>query len=318
MRKLCLFLLVISLLLCSFPVLADSESTVTVSTPVKMVCTGTSDGNYTYSVNVNATVLENGNGASKEVSVLMFGNKDNSSFISGDTLINLTVETIAADYYIYYIDQKTSATDGSLAFSFSVTFPSPASTDKYYLWLGVEGAAEAEKYSTEDLSVSSDVVAVTLSADNSSVSAGTDITLTPTFSNVFGNSVEVDSSSFAYIVTQNNSQVPASITNNIIFTGSLVGDYVVSVCYTNADGSTVVSTGTPLSVSVLSGNRPGDTNGDNKITLTDAIDILSHVAELSTLNQEAQAAADVDGTAGITLSDAEKILKFIARIILAF
>jgi len=103
--------LMLLLSLCSIPAMAE-VTTIVVETPVSMSLVSETDGNYEYRVTANVTV----SAGNTEVNLLMFGNRDNSAFVSGDNVMNLTVEEIASDYNIYYIDQKTAGSDGKVSF----------------------------------------------------------------------------------------------------------------------------------------------------------------------------------------------------------
>jgi len=58
----------------------------------------------------------------------------------------------------------------------------------------------------------------------------------------------------------------------------------------------------------------GDVNGDGEITVPDAILILRHAAELTTLSGSEALAADVNGDDEISVPDAIRILRFVAEL----
>ena len=116
---------------------AADGSGISVKTPVEMTFVSESNGNYEYNVSVDVSITENDSVVSdKCVSVLMFGNRDNTAFVSGNNVLNLTAEEIAADYYVYYVDQGVSDSEGKVTFDFAIDLPSPAKTDAYYVWVG--------------------------------------------------------------------------------------------------------------------------------------------------------------------------------------
>jgi len=53
----------------------------------------------------------------------------------------------------------------------------------------------------------------------------------------------------------------------------------------------------------------GDVNGDGEITITDAVRVLKHITDGTTLTGDQLIAADVDGESGITITDALQVLK---------
>jgi hypothetical protein len=60
--------------------------------------------------------------------------------------------------------------------------------------------------------------------------------------------------------------------------------------------------------------RPGDVDGDGEITVMDALEILKHLAGISTLTGQGLAAALITGESQPTVADALEILKKIAGI----
>ncbi len=64
--------------------------------------------------------------------------------------------------------------------------------------------------------------------------------------------------------------------------------------------------------------KPGDVNGDGRVSSLDAAQVLKHDAMLTTLTAEALKAADVNGDGRVNSLDAAQILKYDASIISAF
>ena len=292
------------------PAMASDEAVVAVETPIEMALVSETDGNYEYSVSVNATVTKNSEAVEgSAVSILMFANKDNSAFVEAEKLSGLTVGEIAADYYVYYADQGTTDAEGAVSFEFAVDFPAPAKADAYYVWIGTDSTSSPAEVGLEDMAVSSQVVAVTLTASSTSVKAGSNVTLTPDALNVFGNSV-ANAPDFSYTVTTNGDTIDAAIADNVLSTYSLLGTYGITVSATGADGNVLTSEELLISIAKA---IVGDADGNDRVNLQDALAVLKYVAEIATDSNPA--AADVDGNGTVNINDACLILRYIARII---
>ena len=320
MRKI-ISLLILTAMVMTTLSLGVSAATVTISSPVEMTYVGMSDGNYEYNVVATVNVSESGVACQEEVSILMFGNKDNSAFVSGDNLVNLTVDSISADYHIYYMNQEPADASGNVTFDFNVILPTPATTDMYYIWAGSKTSTVPGSASGDDLGVNTQQVGISVSVDNTNVTAGTDITINTTTSNIFGNEVDKGNASIDYILTQDGNAVSGVIIDNVINTASLVGTYSLTARFTNALGQSVESEVCTFEVEKLEDTTPnitGDADGDDKITVYDAVKVLAYVAGIGKISNTGLVAADVDGVAGLSTADATVILKYVARLINQF
>ena len=320
MRKFIALLILTGMVLVTLS-LGVSAATVTISSPVEMTYVGISDGNYEYNVVATVNVSESGVACQEEVSILMFGNKDNSAFVSGNNLVNLTVDSIAKDYHIYYMNQEPADETGKVTFNFNVILPTPATTDMYYIWAGSETATVPGSAEGDNLGVNTQAVGISVSIDNTNVTPGTEVTLTPTVSNVFGNAVEKGNASIDYILKQDGNVVSGVIIDNVINTASLEGEYSVAARFTNALGQTVESESCTFTVAEPEDTTPnitGDADGDDKITVYDAVKVLAYVAGIGKISNMGKIATDVDGVAGLSTADATIILKYVARIINQF
>ena len=294
--------LALILSLCSIPALA-SETTISVETPVAMTLVKETDGNYEYKVTANVTVSK----GNSEVNILMFGNRDNSRFVSGDNVMTLTVEEIASDYNIYYINQETANADGKVTFDFNVIFPTPAANDLYYVRIGAMDADSAEELGLESLSVASQVFKVTLASDKPKYTQAENVTLTATAENVFGNKVDAD---ISYSLTQNGNPTSATIGSDGIIAGSyLLGTYVAT-----ATAGSVTSNSVSFTVEAQSQVLKGDVDGNGKVSVVDAVAVLKHIARTSSLENAVLDRADFDGDSKINTNDVIAMLKHIARV----
>jgi len=299
--------LMLLLSLCSIPAMAE-VTTIVVETPVSMSLVSETDGNYEYRVTANVTV----SAGNTEVNLLMFGNRDNSAFVSGDNVMNLTVEEIASDYNIYYIDQKTAGSDGKVSFVFNVIFPTPAKDDLYYIRVGATDAASTEDLGPESLGVTSQIVSVTLTSDKTEASQNGNIEFTATAENIFGNTVPAE---IQYNLSQNNVSVDKAVSNEgVLSCFGLSGNYVITATATPTTGGTPV-TSDALSFSVTaSALINGDVDGNGKVSVLDAVSVIKHVARTITLEGSALTAADFNADNKISINDATDILRFVARI----
>ena len=57
----------------------------------------------------------------------------------------------------------------------------------------------------------------------------------------------------------------------------------------------------------------GDVNGDNKVDITDATAIQSHLAEMESLSGQALALADVNSDGKVDISDVTHLQKYLAE-----
>lgn len=321
MKKTLLFLLVAMLLLsvCSFGVFAANPYMVAVETPVEMSLVEETDGGYEYNVKVNATVTDGEKPVSKYVSLLMFGNKDNSAFVQGDTQLSLTVDEVIGNYHVYYIDQETSGSDGKASFDFNVILPTPAASDKYYIWTSVAENSAPGQLDGDNLSVNTDAFSVSVTLDKSSVIAGEEVKVTPVLTNLFTKAVAQGEASVEYYAKKDGVDVSISVIDGVIGTGALSGDYSIYARLTRRDGTFTDSAPVILSVSETENEtRLGDVDNNTKIDTFDAVLVLKHVASIITLEDSQLKAADVDGTNSVEIADATTLLKYIARIINKF
>ena len=307
MKKNFVLLLATVFMLSFFSISVAAETTtLSVETPVAMTLVNEEEGNYEYKVTANVTI----SAANKEVSILMFGNRDNSAFVTGDNVLNLTVEEIASNYNVYYVNQDTADANGKASFVFNVTLPTPAKTDAYYIRVGAMDAGAAEDLGLESLSVNSQIVAVTLTSDKTEYTSKESAQFTATAENVFGNPVDTD---FTFTVTQNGTTLENAVNSNgVMSCFGFSGNYVISA---TATGSSVTSA--PLSISVTGSSvsiLPGDIDGNGKIAVTDAVAVLRHVARTSPLSGTALEAADFNGDTKVDINDVTAMLKYIARI----
>lgn len=300
--------LILLMSLCTIPAMAE-ETAIAVETPVSMSLVSETDGNYEYSVTANVTV-SSGN---TEVNLLMFGNRDNSDFVSGDNILNLTVQEIASDYNIYYIDQKTAGSDGKVSFEFNVILPTPATNDLYYIRVGAMGANSAEDLGLEDLGVTSQIVAVTLTSAKTDYSSSESAALNASAENVFGNEVPAD---FTYTVTQNGAVINNAVNSEgTLSCFGLSGNYVISATATPKNGgSSVTSNALAITVSGSTTILKGDVDGNGKVSVTDAVAVLKHVAGTEPLSDSVLDAADFNSDTKVGITDVTAMLKYIARI----
>ncbi len=320
MRKIVSILIIAVMLVSAFAV-TTSAATVTVVTPVEMSYVGVENGNYEYNVKATVNVKESGIACQDEISIIMFGNKDNSAFVLGDSVVNLTVDSITSNYHIYYIDQKTSGANGVATFNFNVILPEPASSDKYYIWAGSKTSTDPDKAEGNEIGVNTLPVGVSISVNKTAVDAGDDIVINPSYSNIFGNSIENGTASVDYVITKDGMAVNGVVVDNVINTSTLNGVYKVKSVLTNSVGQSVTSN--EVTFSVIPGAadgeyRKGDVDGDSKVSTYDAIKVLTYISGIGTIDDKGLTSGNVDGVAGLSGADATLILKYIARIIYSF
>jgi len=289
MKKLLSLLLAFTMVfaLCSLTAMAGVE----VDSPVAMNMVKESDGNYEYKVTVNATVS-----AEAAASIMMFGNKDNSAFVAGEKL-DLTVEEITSKYSVYYVDQKTADADGKVSFEFNVVLPTPAKNDLYFVRVGAEDVETATDLDKKDLSVYSEIVAVTVTADKETYIRGEEVNVTANAENIFGETVDTDVN-----VTVQSDSVTVSGIGSIADTLTL-GNYVA---YAAAGG---VSAETDFAVVIL-----GDADTNGKLSVMDAVNVLKTIADINELDKHQTVAADANKDGVIDVQDAVAVLKYISRI----
>ncbi len=314
-------IVILMLSMSSFGVFAEQVPSCMLTTPVTMEYVGANDGDYEYKVKAEVTVMIDGMAAERNVSLIMFGNKDNSDYVAGDGILNLTVDSIKADFYVYYIDQGiSSAIDGKLKFEFNVVLPSPAQSDEYYIWVGAEGMKEPAQGEKDDLGVSNVPFTISVSADAVSVTQGTNINLTSETADLFGKTVDSETTSVEYFVTKNGQQITGVVIDSVLSTASLEGDYEVYGVLTRQDGTNAKSNTVSISVAKKEVTEYilGDVDGDAKITVFDAVMVLEYAAGTKVLDERQQWAANVDADNTVGIVDATGILKYIARIITKF
>ena len=234
---------------------------------------------------------------------------------------DLTIDSISKDYHVYYMNQEPADETGKVTFNFNVILPTPATTDMYYIWVGSETSNVPGSAVGDDLGVNTQAIGISVGVDNTNVPSGTNITITSTVSNVFGNAVEKGDASVDYILTQDGNTVNGVILDDVINTASLEGTYSLTAKFTNALGQSVESEPCTFTVTEPEDTTPnitGDADGDDKITVYDAVIVLAYVAGIGEMSNTGIAATDVDGVAGLTTADATIILKYVARIINEF
>lgn len=293
MKRFLSVLLALSLFftLCSVSAMASS---LTVESPVEMSLVKETDGNYEYTVSANVTTQAN-----SATSIMMFGNKDNSAFVTGEKL-ELTVAEITSNYSVYYVDQKTADADGKVSFVFNVILPVPAANDLYYIRVGAENVDSAKDLGKDDLSVYSDIVAVKVKSDKNTYIKGEEVNITASAENIFGETVDAD----VNITVKGAGDVVAdsgigSVANRLAF-----GDYVAY-----ATAGNVLSSEVDFAVVIL-----GDADTNGKLSVMDAVNVLKSIAEITNLDEHQTVAADVNKDGVINVQDAIAVLKYISRI----
>jgi len=306
MKKIISLIMIISFVFAACCISAAAETTFTVETPVAMALVEEADGNYEYKVSADVTTA-----ADTEVNIIMFGNRDNSEFISGDVVMSLTVDEIVSDYNIYYLDQLTSDSEGKVNFEFNVIFPTPAKDDLYYVRVAAMGADGTADIGMDELGVTSQIVKVSLTSSKTQYAQSESATFTANAENVFGNTVPAD---FSYTVTQNGTTVDKTVgaDGKLSCTG-LSGSYVVNATATPKDGGASV-TSAAFTINVGGDVLKGDIDGNGKIAITDAVAILKHVAGTKPLADSLLEIADFNGDTKVTIIDVTAMLKYIARV----
>ncbi len=310
MKKMFALLISTILLLGLFSSSVMASTTFTVETPVAMTLVSEENGNYEYKVTANVTVSE----GNTQVSILMFGNRDNSAFVEGDNVLKLTVGEIASDFNIYYLDEKTASKEGEVSFVFNVVLPSPAKTDAYYIRIGATDANSATDLDLEDLEINSQIVAVTLTSAKTEYDHSENALLNVMAENVFGNSVPAN---IEYTVTQNGETINDTvISDGVMSCFGLWGSYNITATASPINGGTSVNSNS-LTISVTKDVLLGDANTDGKISVKDVVVILKYISQTQGLQGPGLFAADVNNDGTIDLSDAVRILKFVSRNILS-
>ncbi|MDP4118375.1 MAG: dockerin type I repeat-containing protein [Bacillota bacterium] len=320
MKKAVFLLLAVCMSLCvrGFSVMAADTYSVKVTTPVNMTYVIEREGDYEYNVKAEVTAKINDIAASTEISLLMFGNKNNNNYIAGDTVTSLTVGGVTSNYYIYYMDQGTSDINGKITFDFNVVLPSPNKDDKYYIWAGIKGSNTPFSVDDAGLSAYGDPASVTISADKLTAEQGDTITLDADVLDVFGNSIDKTGMSIEYFVKDNDKILKMG---NVMDTTLLCGTYKLYSVLTKSDGTQITSNFLDITVSekdLLGGCIIGDADGDGKITAYDAVKVLRYIVGTAALDKAHLVAANVDRNNVISITDATTILKYVARLINSF
>ncbi len=312
MKKFLFLSMALVLMLSLFSISAMAAETVlSVETPVAMSLAGNTDGNYEYKVTANVTVSADSSAVKDaEVSILMFGNRDNSAFVDGDNVMKLTVEEITSDYNVYYIDQLTSDSNGKVSFDFNVVFPTPAANDLYYLYIGATGVDSATELDLDDLAVSSQIVAVELTSAKTQYSPSENAELSVKAENVFGNTVPAD---ITYSVTKDGVPVENAVNNGVMSCFGLSGNYVINATATPINGGAAV-TSDSLTLAIVSAILKGDVDSNGKISVVDAVAVLKHVAGTVNLADAVLDIADFNSDTKVTITDVTAMLKYIARV----
>lgn len=290
MKKLLSILLAFSFIF-AFCGVSAMAADVSVESPVAMTLVKETDGNYEYKVVANVTTAPD-----VATSIMMFGNKDNSAFVAGEKL-DLTVAEITSEYSVYYVNQKTTDSEGKVSFEFNVVLPTPAANDLYYVRVGAENVDSPAELDKDDLGVYSEIVAVKVVPAKNTFIKGEDVTFTTSAENVFGNKVDANIN----VVVKKDGEVVESGSIG----SSYFGNFVVS-----ASAGSVTSDDVDFAVVIL-----GDADTNGKLSVMDAVNVLKSVADIYELDEHQNVAADTNKDGTIDVKDAIIVLKYISRLI---
>ena len=278
-----------------------------------MTYVGPNGAGYEYSVVVNVTAT-----GTDEVSILMFGEGDNSAFVTGDT-VNLAVgEAAAADYYVYYVDQAMAA-NGAARFSFNVVLPDVAESTDYYIWAG-STTMDLGTMDTDDFAAYGVAFKVaSFTASSNTVTEGSTLTFSIALKDVFGSDA---ATGVDVLYSSNGGETYTSLNGTYLngtytATAPAAGTYTMIARVTRAAG--VYADSSPVTITVTSAGPvasgiKGDADNNSSINTYDAVVVLTVAAGGSASLIPFTAQADVAAPAGVDGADAVAILQHAARI----
>ena len=240
----------------------------------EMTYVGTNGAGYEYSVEVNATAT-----GTDEVSILMFGEENNSAFVTGDTLsLDLDNDEKPETYYVYYVDQAP-AKDGAAAFSFNVVLPDVATSTDYYIWAGSTTMDRGQLTKSGMRAYGKAFAIDSVAADKVSITEGESVAFTIATKDVFGDAGDNTQVDVVYKDNNNNYVKLDGDYSNGAYVASFAkaGKYNVYGRLTRKQGDVVYSTN-PVEVTVAAAAKPsgilGDADNDTFITTMDAVKVL--------------------------------------------
>lgn len=242
-------------------------------TYVRATVGATGGTGYEYSVKVNATAT-----GTDEVSILMFGEENNSAFVTGDTLsLDLDNDEKPETYYVYYVDQAP-AKDGAAAFSFNVVLPDVATSTDYYIWAG-STTMDRGQLTKSDMRASGVAFKVSsANLDTVSVVENSPIAFSIALQDVFGDTATTGVDVLYTTDNTNYTSLNGSYDNGVYTaTAPAAGTYNMIARVTRADGVYADSTSIAVVVGSAGPNATGilgDADNDGLITTMDAVKVL--------------------------------------------